>query len=111
MTTGSDLDRRVIIERYVVVGDDGYGNEVSEWQPLATVAAARRDVSDSERFAYGGIVSVILRRFIIRALGPQADVKGTDRLLYEDMVWNILGVKETKEGRNRFLEITAQAEG
>lgn len=110
MTTGSDLDRRITIERYVVVGDDGFGNEIVEWQTLATVAASRHDVSDSERFAYGGIVSDTLRRFVIRAIGPQADVNGVDRLRYDGMVWNIVGVKETRDGRNRFLEITAKAE-
>lgn len=111
MTTGSDLDRRVTIERRVVVGDDGYGGHIVEWQALATVAASRHDVSDSERFAYGGIVSDTLRRFTIRASGPQAGVNSVDRLRYGGKVWNIIGVKETRDGRNRFLEITAKAGG
>lgn len=111
MTTGSDLDRRITIERFTVVGSDGAGGQIVKWMPLATVAASRHDVSDSERFAYGGIVSDIIRRFVIRAIGPQAKIKGTDRLRYEDIVWNIVGVKETRDGRRRFLEITAQSEG
>lgn len=109
MTTGSDLDRRITIERYVVVGDDGFGNEIVEWQTLAIVAASRHDVSDSERAAYGGIVSNTIRRFVIRAIGPQSSVSAVDQLRYDDMVWNILGVKETRDGRKRFLEITAKA--
>ena len=110
MTTGSDLDRRITIERYVVVGNDGAGSQITEWRVLANVAASRHDVSDSERFAYGGIISDTLRRFTIRANGPQANVSGKDRLRYENKVWNIIGVKETRDGRNRFLEITAKAE-
>lgn len=109
MTTGSNLDRRIVLERYIVVGNE-HGSQIIEWQTLATVAASRHDVSDSERFAYGGIVSDTLRRFVIRAIGPQASVSSDDRLLYGGLVWNIVGVKETHDGRNRFLEITAKAE-
>lgn len=111
MTTGSDLDRRVTIERYSVIGDDGYGGQIKKWIELATVAASRHDVSDSERFAYGGIVSETLRRFIIRANGPQATVNGADRLRYGGELWDVVGVKETRDGRKRFLEITAKAGG
>lgn len=110
MTTGSDLDRRITIERSMTVGDDGYGNPVVEWQTLAEVAASREDLSDSERFAYGGVISKTIRRFVIRAIGPQATVKGTDRLRYDGDTWDIIGVKETRDGRKRFLEITAEAE-
>ncbi|WP_411034300.1 phage head closure protein [Shinella sp. BYT-45] len=109
MTTGSNLDRRIVIERSTRT-PNGYGGFVYVWAELATVAASRHDVSDSERFAYGGIVSDTLRRFVIRAIGPQAGVRSDDRLLYGGMVWNIVGVKETRDGRNRFLEITAKAE-
>lgn len=109
MTTGSDLDRRVTIERFSVIGDDGYGGQISDWAALATVAASRHDVSDSERFAYGGIISDTLRRFTIRANGPQASVTGADRLQYENKVWDIIGVKETRDGRKRFLEVTVKA--
>lgn len=111
MTTGSDLDRRITIERYTVVGDDGYGGQIIDWVALAAVAAAREDISDSERFSYSGaLVSDLIRRFTIRSGGPQANVSGSDRLRYDGVVWNIIGVKETRDGRKRFLEITAQAE-
>lgn len=110
MITGSKLDRRLTIERFTVVGDDGYGNTIEEWQQLATVAASREDLSDKERFAYGGVFSETIRRFVIRAIGPQATLKGSDRLQYEGETWDIIGVKETREGRKRFLEITAKAE-
>jgi SPP1 family predicted phage head-tail adaptor len=110
MTTAGDLDRRITIERSTF-GDDGYGNPVYEWEPLATVAASRADVSDTERVAYGGIVSELISRFVIRAGGPAGTVKPVDRLAYDGRIWDIMGVKEARAGRKRFLEITAKAEG
>lgn len=106
-----DLDRRITIERRMRVGDDGRGNVIYEWVPLATVSASRTDVSDSERVAYGGIVSELVSRFVIRDAGPQATVKASDRLSHDGEAWNVMGVKETKDGRNRFLEITAKRGG
>jgi SPP1 family predicted phage head-tail adaptor len=107
MTAAGDLDRRITIERSEIVGDDGFGNPIYEWGPLATVAASRADVSDTERVAYGTIISELVSRFVIRAGGAAASVNAVDRLAYEGDRWEILGVKETKQGRNRFLEITA----
>ncbi|KPH80567.1 phage head closure protein [Bosea vaviloviae] len=111
MTTAGDLDRRIVIERFVVVGDDGYGNEITEWRELASIAASRLDVSDTERVAFGRLVSTRVSRFVIRAAGPQASVNAVDRLAHDGLTWEIIGVKEAKDGRNRFLEITAAAGG
>jgi len=109
MTTGSNLDRRITIERYTEVSD-GHGGFDQIWAKLATVAASRKDVSDGERFAYSRIVADTVRRFVIRAIGPQATVTGTDRVRYDGATWNIIGVKETSDGRKRFLEIAVQSE-
>lgn len=111
MTTAGNLDRRIAIKRRMRVGDDGHGNYIYEWVPLATVSASRADVSDTERAAYGGIVSELVSRFVIRAGGPAGTVGAADRLDYDGETWDIMGVKETKQGRNRFLEITAKAGG
>ncbi|MCT8999635.1 phage head closure protein [Chelativorans intermedius] len=111
MTAAGDLDRRIVIERSIVVGHDEYNYPIYDWQPLATVSASRSDVSDTERAAYGTIVSELVSRFVIRAGGLQSSVRPTDRLAYDGRTWNIMGVKETKAGRNRFLEITAKTGG
>ncbi len=111
MTTAGDLDRRITIERSSIIGDDGFGNPVYGWAPLATVAASRADVSDTERVAYGGIIAELVSRLVIRAGGPAGTVHSFDRLDYDGESWEIMGVKETKQGRNRFLEITAKAGG
>ncbi|MDN5928709.1 MAG: phage head closure protein [Hyphomicrobiales bacterium] len=111
MTAAGDLDRRVVIERYEVTGSDGAGGTIKDWVPLATVSASRSDVKDTERVAYGGIVSELVSRFVIRNAGAAAGVTPADRLAYDGKTWEILGVKETKQGRNRFLEITAKVGG
>lgn len=111
MVAIGNLDRRITIERQMLVGDDGYGNTIYDWGPLATVAASRLDVSDTERVAYGGLFSELISRFVIRAAGAAGSVYPTDRLAYDGKHWDISGVKETKHGRNRFLEITAKTGG
>lgn len=110
MTAVGDLDQRITIERVDILGIDTFGNPICEWKPLATIAASRSDVSDTERVAYGAIVSRLVSRFVIRTGGPAASVNSVDRLAYEGVRWEILGVKETKQGRKRFLEITAMKE-
>jgi SPP1 family predicted phage head-tail adaptor len=110
MTAAGDLDRRIVIERSTSVPDGG-GGHITTWTEIADVAASRRDVSDTERVAYGGIVSELISRFVIRDGGPAATVLPSDRLNHEGQVWNIMGVKEALDGRNRFLEITAKVGG
>lgn len=110
MTAVGDLDRRITIERAAIVGDDGFGNPVYDWQPLAIVAASRVDISDAERAAYGGISATLRTRFVVRDGGAAGTVNPADRLSYDGKTWNITGVKETRDGRNRFLEISAAVE-
>lgn len=43
--------------------------------------------------------------------GPAATVSAADRLAHKGEPWEIMGVKQTLAGRNRFLEITAKREG
>lgn len=111
MPSIGELDRRISIERlesgFIY---DEFGNPFPStiWEELATVWASRADVSDTERLAGGGIISELVSRFVIRAVGPQASVRPSDRLAYNGATWNIMGVKETKDGRSRFLEITAK---
>lgn len=106
MQTASNLDRRVTIERYTVT-DDGYGSEIHTWYPLVTVAASRADLSDAEKVSAGAVVSIVSSRFLIRDQGEAATVKAWDRLSHDGQIWNIAGVKQAREGRNRFLEISA----
>ncbi|RVE83343.1 phage head closure protein [Sinorhizobium meliloti] len=101
------LDRRITIERETETGRNEVNEPVYEWTALATVWARRRDASDGEREAAGQVGSTLMSRFVVRSSSVTRTVKPVDRLSYSGATWNILGVKETEEGRNRFIEITA----
>ncbi|MEY9196634.1 SPP1 family predicted phage head-tail adaptor [Sinorhizobium fredii] len=105
--TAQDLDRRITIERETEAGRDEVNEPVLEWTALATVWARRRDASDGEREAAGQVGSTLMSRFVVRSSSVTRAVTPVDRLNYSGAIWNILGVKEADEGRNRFIEITA----
>lgn len=84
---------------------DAFNEPVPTWSTLATVWASRQDVSDGENISAGRTTAMAAARFVIRNAGAAAGVTTQDRLSY-DGIWNIEGIKETKEGRKRFLELT-----
>lgn len=103
------LDRRMTFQRSTSVPDGGGGYTVT-WEDLATVSAARIDVSDSEKYAAGRLVSAKLSRFTVRSSSVTRAVTAADRISHESITWNIDGIKDTRDGRKSFLEITATAE-
>lgn len=103
------LDRRITIQRSTRTPDGGGGYTVA-WQDLATVSAARIDVSDAEKYAAGRLVSVKLSRFTVRSSSLTRTITAADRFTHESLTWNIDGIKETRDGRKSFLEITGMAE-
>jgi SPP1 family predicted phage head-tail adaptor len=107
MMKAGNLDRRITIEREIETGRNEVNEPIYAWTALATVWARRRDASDGEREAAGQVGSTLLSRFVIRSSSTSRTVTPVDRINYSGGTWNILGVKETKEGRMRFLEITA----
>lgn len=107
MPGAGDLDRRIAIERFSATKDEDFNEDVQSWSTLITVWAGRKDVSDGERFAAGQVGASLMSRFIIRSSTVAKTVTPKDRLNYDGDIWNIHGVKETADGRNRFIEITA----
>jgi SPP1 family predicted phage head-tail adaptor len=101
-----DLDRRLVFQRATTIRDE-YNEEVETWVDLAKVWARRRDVSDGEKEAAGQVGSVLVSRFTIRSNPTSRGFRPVDRIRYDGAKWNIQGIKEADEGRNRFLEITA----
>ncbi|MGY9045997.1 MAG: phage head closure protein [Rhodobacterales bacterium] len=102
------LDRRVQFRRAVLV-DDGYG-QVEQWQDHgAPVFAAKRDISDAERWNAGQVQASITTRFTVRWSGFTADIDPTDRLTCEGREYEITGIKETPDRRRRMLELTCSA--
>lgn len=107
MPGAGKLDRRITIERF-----EGAPNELGEivdpdWRPLMTIWAGRKDVSDGEKFAAGGISGFLAARFVVRYSSQTVDIRYSDRLLHDGREWNIVGIKEAREGRRQFIEITA----
>ncbi|WEX07374.1 phage head closure protein [Chelativorans sp. AA-79] len=105
MPGAGKLDRRITIQRATSVPND-LNEPVKTWVDLKTVWARRTDASDGERFAAGQVGSSLTTRFVVRSSSVTKTVSPLDRLSYGG-IWNIKGVKETAEGRNRFIEITA----
>ena len=103
MRAGS-LDRQITIQRFMVIGDDGYGNEITDWGTLATVSAQVIQASGREFFAQAGIQAEAKVVFKIRYL-PGLTVD--DRILYEDRLHDLHEVKEI--GRREAQEIQATA--
>lgn len=100
-----DLDRRIVIQRATVTYN-ALNEAVEAWGTYATVWAKRTDVSDGEKVAAGQVGSFLMSRFVVRSTTTTRAMKPTDRISYQG-TWNIHGIKETSDGRNRFLEITA----
>jgi SPP1 family predicted phage head-tail adaptor len=104
------LDRRIVLQRFAVVGKNEFNEDIEDWAELATVWARRRDASDSQKIEFmaaGQTGSFIVSRFTIRSSLVTRSVTPVDRIIHDGKVWDIKGVKEADEGRHRFLEITA----
>ncbi|UUP19509.1 phage head closure protein [Nitratireductor thuwali] len=107
MPGAGKLDRKITIRRFTSVPNE-FNEPVETWSDfLPNIWARREDVSDGEKFAAGQVGSSLRSRFVIRSSTASRTVTPVDRLVHEGSTYNIHGVKETKEGRRRFIEITA----
>lgn len=102
------LDRRVQFLRAGTI-DDGFGNTRGEYAALGSpVYAARRDISDAEKFASGSIQATLDTRFTVRSSAFTRGITPADRLASEGLDFDIIGIKQI-QGRQTFLEITCTA--
>lgn len=109
MTKAGELDRRITIERYTETADE-FNEPIQAWATLMTVWAKYKDSSDLTKVEYFGAEQVSafhLSNFIIRASAQAKTVNPKDEIVFDGRRWNIRGTKETNEGRNRFIELTA----
>ncbi|MHC2573972.1 head-tail adaptor protein [Rhizobium leguminosarum] len=107
MPSIGSLDRRITIERFIEAGRNAFNEPVASWTSVGSFWGRRRDLSDGERQASGTIDSFLVSRFVVRSNGVTRTVTPVFRVVYDGSIWNIQGVKETSEGRSRFIEITA----
>lgn len=109
MPGAGKLDRRITIERFTSIPNE-FNEPVETWAPFIVVWAQRSDTSDlvkTEMLGAEQVGSFILSHFVIRSSTQAKTVSPIDRIAYDGHIWNIKGTKETAEGRNRFIEITA----
>lgn len=106
MTTAQELDRSITVERSMETENE-FNEPVVTWSVFVKVRAKRRDASDGEKVSAGQLGATLMSRFVIRSSVTTRKVLPTDRIRHDDRIWNILGIKQADEGRNRFLEITA----
>ncbi|TDK35202.1 head-tail adaptor protein [Rhizobium deserti] len=102
-----DLDRRIALHRQVQSGTDGMNQLVYTWQEIASRWARKRDVSDGEKYASNQVAGVLMSRFVVRKDSVTRAVAVTDRISYDGATWEIFGIKDLDDGRDRFIEITA----
>ncbi len=103
------LDRRIVIERFTTSTNE-FNEPVEAWVTFTSVWARRRDGSDVVKTEILGAEQVgayLLTHFTIRSSAQAKTVTPKDQINYDGHIWNIKGTKETAEGRNRFIEITA----
>lgn len=105
------LDRKITIERYTNGGLDAFGEDTAgSWGTFITVSASRQDVSDSEKVSAGQVNAVQMSRFVIRSSANSRTITPVDRVSYDSKIWDIHGIKETGEGRMKYLELTVMAQ-
>lgn len=103
------LDRKVQFMRRDGGTDSGYGVQYKHIKHGGLVSANRQDVSDSEKAVAGWVVATIVARFTVRSSAFTRDLTPIDQLIQGGKTWDIQGIKEAKQARHAFLEITARA--
>jgi len=106
MAGAKKLDRRIVIERYTS-SMNGFNEPQLSWSTFATVWANYSALSDGEKISSGQVNSALSARFLVRSSSETKTVNTKDRLSFESGTWEITGVKESAEGRNRYIEIIA----
>ena len=111
MTSAGDLNRRITIVRATTTRDE-HNEPTTAWSDLATLWAAREDISDGEMIAAGELGAYLGARFTVRRDSVSETVTARDRISHEGAIWSIQGPpKEKREAPAMFLEIRAAREG
>ena len=107
---GSTLDRLMQFQRATETTDPFGGSTLSWADHGEPVAAAREDVSDTERVAAAVFRERSLIRFVVRNSPFTRDITAEDRIEHEGAVYEIVGVKEPQRGQRRqLLEFTVES--
>lgn len=108
MSGAGELDRRILLQRADTSSTNDLNEPITVWFDLREVWAKREDASDREQFTAGKVSGSLLSRFKVRSNTLTRSLSTADRISYDGAIWDILGVKETTDGRRRFLWINAE---
>ncbi len=109
MIGAGKLDRRIVIERETT-SPNAFNEPAGGWSTLLTLWARRQDTSDvtkTEVLGADQIGAFRLSYFTIRSSVAAKGIMPKDRIAHDGRIWNIKGIKETQEGRNRYLQLAA----
>lgn len=109
MVGAGKRNRLITIERFTSTRNE-FNEDVETWAPFMSALAEKKDSSDVVKTEILGAEQVgafLLSHFAILWSPMAATISPVDRINYDGHLWNIKGTKETAEGRNRFIEITA----
>lgn len=107
MNAGS-LDRRIQFRRKTLASD-GFGFAETWADHGSPVPASKEDIGDSERWRAGEVSAHVTTRFVVRWSTFTNGITPADRLAFEGLEYDISGVKEPKNTRRQWVEITAAA--
>ena len=106
MSGSGKMNRRITLQRATVTAN-AFNEGVKTWGTLQTVWAQRSDVSAFEAYRAQEVGAEISTRFKIRHSATIADLNPADRIVYNDLVYEITGVRESMP--NRWLEVDCVA--
>lgn len=102
-------NRLITIEHFTTTTNE-FNEDVQTWATLLTTLAEKKDASDVVKTEVMGaeqVGSFLLSHFVVLWSPATKAISPVHRINFDGHLWNIKGTKETAEGRNRFIEITA----
>lgn len=105
MARPGELDRRIRLERANPNEDEMGGVADGGFTPLSTVWARKQDLGVSESFKADERAGTLVSLFVVRSSELTRSLTTQDQIVYRDEGYEITGIRETKEGRNNYLEI------
>lgn len=98
------LDRRIALQHRILAARNAQGEQVETYTTFSTVWAKKTDMRGREVFAAQHMNAEGASTFVIRF---RDDVLATDRVLFNNVAYNIRSIAEI--GRREWLELTTSA--
>ena len=109
MARAGKFDRRIVIRR-ATVSYSAFNEPVETFADYLTVWAECNDVSAGESWRSAEIGAEISTRFKIRWSQQTADINPRDRILFDNVEYNIVAVRDQGRRLTREIDAVARAE-